>query len=31
VCAECGQCEEKCPQKINIIEQLKETHEALGM
>jgi len=29
-CIECGICEEKCPQKIPIIEQLKETHKALG-
>jgi hypothetical protein len=29
-CQECGQCEAKCPQKIPIIEQLTETHKALG-
>ncbi len=29
-CTECGECEEKCPQKIPIREQLKEAHEALG-
>jgi hypothetical protein len=28
-CSECGACEEKCPQKLKIIEQLKETHEIL--
>jgi predicted aldo/keto reductase-like oxidoreductase len=29
-CEECGECEPKCPQKIPIIEQLKETDRALG-
>jgi predicted aldo/keto reductase-like oxidoreductase len=28
-CIECGECESKCPQKIQIIKQLKETHELL--
>lgn len=28
-CIECGECEEKCPQEINIMEQLKETHKLL--
>jgi predicted aldo/keto reductase-like oxidoreductase len=28
-CQECGECEPKCPQKIPIISQLKECHEAL--
>jgi predicted aldo/keto reductase-like oxidoreductase len=29
-CAECGECEEKCPQKLPIREQLKETHKTLS-
>ena len=29
-CTECGDCEPKCPQKIPIREQLKETAKALG-
>ncbi len=28
-CAECGECEERCPQHINIREQLKKVHSAL--
>ncbi len=26
-CTECGKCEEKCPQKIGIIDKLKEAHK----
>jgi hypothetical protein len=29
-CTGCGACEKKCPQKLKIIEQLKETHAVLG-
>lgn len=29
-CSECGQCEEKCPQYIEIIEKLKEAHKTLN-
>jgi len=29
-CEECGECEEKCPQKIKIMERLKEAHKVLG-
>jgi len=29
-CVECGECEEKCPQKIPIMAQLKESHKALS-
>jgi len=29
-CIECGNCEDKCPQGIPIIEKLKEAHEILG-
>jgi hypothetical protein len=29
-CEECGECEEKCPQKIKIMDKLKEIHQILG-
>ncbi len=29
-CLECGDCEEKCPQKLPIRDQLRETAAALG-
>jgi predicted aldo/keto reductase-like oxidoreductase len=29
-CVECGECEPKCPQKIEIIDQLKKAHELLS-
>jgi uncharacterized protein len=29
-CVECGECEDKCPQAIQIIEQLQHVHKALG-
>jgi predicted aldo/keto reductase-like oxidoreductase len=29
-CADCGECEEKCPQRIPIAQEMKKVHEALG-
>ena len=28
-CAECGECEEQCPQQIKIMDELKKVHQAL--
>jgi predicted aldo/keto reductase-like oxidoreductase len=30
-CIECGECEEKCPQQIEIMEELKNVHSVLHM
>jgi hypothetical protein len=30
-CTECGECEKKCPQKLPVMEQLKETHRTLAV
>lgn len=29
-CLQCGECEEKCPENLNIIERLKELHKMLS-
>jgi predicted aldo/keto reductase-like oxidoreductase len=29
-CAECGECEERCPQHIKIMEELKKVHPTLA-
>jgi predicted aldo/keto reductase-like oxidoreductase len=29
-CVECGECEEKCPQSIEITKWLKKAHELLS-
>jgi predicted aldo/keto reductase-like oxidoreductase len=29
-CSECGACEGKCPQKLPIMKQLKESHKVLS-
>ncbi len=29
-CAECGECEEHCPQHINIPDELKKVHARLA-
>ena len=28
-CLECGECEEKCPQQISIMDELKNVHDRL--
>jgi hypothetical protein len=30
LCVKCGQCVKKCPQRINIPEELEKTHAILG-
>ena len=30
-CVDCGACEDKCPQHLKIRDQLKQTHEVLGV
>ncbi|HJX33693.1 MAG TPA: aldo/keto reductase, partial [Desulfatiglandales bacterium] len=30
-CVQCGECEEKCPQQISIMDELKKVHDALYM
>ena len=29
-CAECGECEERCPQNIKVTEELKNVHARLA-
>ncbi len=29
-CAECGECEEKCPYDIPIMERIREAHKVLS-
>ncbi len=30
-CTECGQCEEKCPQKLGIVEEIRKAKEVMGV
>jgi len=30
-CTQCGECEQKCPQKLNIVEQIRRAKKALGV